>query len=204
MQIQESDKTNSNEVESPTNNKELIEIRLEQRFSLKISLVAIFAALAIGGGYSLFYIPNVELMSVFIFISGLIYGKYIGSFVGLISSLIFYGYNPYGFDPIVNTTCILGMALFGLVGGFFNSNNFHDRKIEYSRKNMIKLATIGFFLTLIFDIITNIAFAFSFKFDLGVVFLTGIPFMIVHLVCNTIVYATVIIAVYNRVVSLSY
>lgn len=204
MQIQESDKTNSNELELVTNNKELIEIPLDQRFSLKIALIAIFAALSIGVGYLLSYIPNVELMSVFIFISGLIYGKYIGISVGLISSIIYYGWNPFGgFNPIVDTTCILCMVLFGLVGGFLTSNNFHDRQIEYSRKNMIKLATIGFILTLIFDIITNFAFALFMQLDLRAVFLSGIPFMIIHLICNTIIFATITITVYNRVVSLS-
>lgn len=79
--------------------KENHSVWLERR-SFRIVLVSTFTALGIVLGYLLAYIPNVELFTLTIFLSGFILGKRDGMIVGFLSSLIFCFFNPIGASPL--------------------------------------------------------------------------------------------------------
>jgi len=74
---------------------------------------AIFAALAIGVGFSLLLIPNIELITVTIFISGLTLGSAWGMLIGGTAEIIFSSLNPLGSGLSFPPT-------------FFQSSAFHD------------------------------------------------------------------------------
>ena len=57
---------------------------------------AIFCSIAIGMGFSLMLIPNIELITVVVFISGLYLGIRWGGLVGFTSMAIYSGMNPMG------------------------------------------------------------------------------------------------------------
>jgi len=183
------------------NEKETIEPYNSQRFSIRITLTAILAALAIGASYMLAPFINIEVMSVLLFIAGFIFGKLIGAIVGLISSLIYYGWNPFGISAIpLYLVCVASMTFIGFVGGLLRPSPSPAKRIEVNRLNIIKLALIGFCFTLLFDIITNIIYAvFYYGGDIRLSFITGFPWMIVHLVSNTVIFAVLVIPVYNAV-----
>ncbi|NVM54028.1 MAG: ECF transporter S component, partial [Candidatus Helarchaeota archaeon] len=97
---QESDDKNKSDLNMNKIENNSIEPYLYQKSSVKITLIAVFAALSIGASYMLAPFINVEVMSVILFIAGFLYGKYVGIFVGLISSIIYYGWNPFGVPPL--------------------------------------------------------------------------------------------------------
>jgi len=81
---------------------------------------AIFCALAVGMGFSLMLVPNVELITVIVFMSGLMLGWRWGTIVGGTAIFIYSGLNPMGsglsFPPLFFMQ-ILGMAITGFIGG---------------------------------------------------------------------------------------
>ena len=89
----------------------------------KLVRAAMFAALAVGLGYSLMLVPNIELITVIIFLSGLTLGIRWGILVGAVSEFIFSAMNPLGsslmFPPLI---AVLPAVSFGR---FFSRKNFH-------------------------------------------------------------------------------
>ena len=175
-----------------------------QRLSIKIAMSSIFAALAIGVSYALAPLVNIELMSVILFLSGFLYGTYVGFIVGLISSSIYYGWNPFGIPPlplyIVMVAC---MVFIGVIGGLLKLSNKREAKIEMIPSTICKFALIGFFYTFLFDIVTNIVYAyFYYGGDILLAFVLGFTFMIIHLVLNTIIFAFLVIPIHNSVISI--
>jgi len=70
-----------------------------ERKSFRIALIGTFTALAIVLGYSLWYIPNIEVFTMMIFLSGFIMSKKEGAIIGLLSALIFTFFNPIAPSP---------------------------------------------------------------------------------------------------------
>jgi uncharacterized membrane protein len=93
-----------------------------ERKSFRIVLTSMFAALAVVLGYLLVFIPNIELFTLMIFLSGFILGKRDGAVVGLMSSFIFVFFNPYGVSPLPLFAYQLAhYALVGILGGHSHS-----------------------------------------------------------------------------------
>ena len=89
-----------------------------ERSSFRVALLGIFTALAVVLGYALVFIPNIELFTLMIFLSGFILGKRDGVVVGLMSSFIFVFFNPYGVSPLPLFAYQLAhYALVGFLGG---------------------------------------------------------------------------------------
>lgn len=203
MQIQESDKQKSSDLTLNEAKQLAIYSYPYQKRSVKITMIAIFAALAIGASYMLAPFINIELMSVLLFISGFLYGWYIGLFVGIISSLVYYGWNPFGVPPLpIYMVCVGCMAFIGLFGGIIKSNS-HIKKIEINTRNISKLALVGFFYTVLFDLLTNLVYAYVYYAgDFRLALITGFPFMIIHLISNTVVFSVLVLPINNTVETL--
>ena len=158
----------------------------------KLVRASIFTALAIGLGFSLLMVPNVELITVIVFLSGLTLGIGWGVLVGGTAELIFSILNPFGsglvFPPLLLSQ-IFSMIIIGAVGGLTRPLFF---KREFSTKRIASLAITGFVLTFIFDSLTTLSYPFSVGFDwpqtIGI-YISGIGFTILHQVSNAIVFA---------------
>lgn len=158
----------------------------------KLVRASIFTALAIGLGFSLIMVPNIELITVIIFLAGLTLGIGWGVLVGGTAELIFSILNPFGsglvFPPLLLAQ-VLSMMIVGLAGGLMRPLFF---KREFSAKNIADLAITGFILTFIFDSLTTLSYPFSVGFDLPQtvgIYISGIGFTILHQVSNAIVFA---------------
>ena len=82
---------------------------------------AIFSSTAIGLGFVFMFIPNLEFISVTVFLSGLTLGGYIGAIVGGTSMLVYSGLNPLGSGLIhlpLFISQIVAMSIIGTMGGF--------------------------------------------------------------------------------------
>jgi LytS/YehU family sensor histidine kinase len=204
MQKEKNKETNLSELTLNGNGKAIQGLHSYQKLSIKVTMTAIFTALAIGSSYILAPLINIEVMSVLLFIAGFLYGKFIGSFVGLLSSLIYYGWNPFGVSPLpIYLVCVGCMTFIGLVGGLLKPAQTQEHQLEINRSNIFKIALIGFLYTFLFDLTTNIVFGWIYYGgNILLAFITGFPFIIIHIVCNTTLFALLVLPIYNAVMRL--
>ena len=152
---------------------------------------AIFSAVAIGMGFSLMLIPNIELITVVVFLSGLYLGIRWGGLVGMTSMAIYSGMNPMGsglsFPPLFAMQ-IIGMSLTGIIGGlvrpFFFVKQFNVFLIS-------SLAILGFTVTLIYDMLTLIAYPIAAGLGFSgmlAALIKGLGFTLLHEISNAIVF----------------
>jgi len=168
---------------------------LLERNSFRIALISTFTALAIVLGYLLAYIPNIELFTLTIFLSGFILGKKDGMIIGFLSSFIFCFFNPLGASPLpLLAFQLTHYSITGLIGAL-TSDLFH-KKITFELNDdlyklsvMIIFGVIGALITVSFQIFSSLVDVLSY---FGTVdefvpyFLTGIIFTAIHIIGNTL------------------
>ncbi len=166
----------------------------------KIVRASIFTAMAIGLGFSLIMVPNVELITVIVFLAGLTLGIGWGALVGATAELIFSVLNPFGsgliFPPLLLAQ-VLSMTIIGITGGLLRPLFFVR---QLSKNKIILLAICGFILTFLFDSLTTLSYPLSAGFDLTQtigLYISGIGFTILHQVSNAIIFTIGIPRVVN-------
>ncbi|MBL7074323.1 hypothetical protein ISS37_03675 [candidate division KSB1 bacterium] len=164
-----------------------------------ISYIAAFSAAAVAVGFLLAALPNVELVTATVFISGAVGGKSKGAMVGALAESIFSGLNPMGSglsNPPLFAAQILGMAAVGYVGGWC------DGKISRGLSGRIMGAGIGLFLTLFYQILTNLGSSFlvvGFNLQKILLYLAGgLAFAQIHILTNTLIFLIVLPAALNK------
>ena len=166
-----------------------------ERRSFRISLIATFTALAIVLGYAMAYIPNIEVFTLMIFLSGFIMGKKEGAIIGLLSASIFTFFNPFGSSPpLLFIYQLIHYSLTGLSGGLaknfmLNRKFFKPKEDLYVYQVMVIFGVIGGILTFLFDILSTLfgGFTVSTSIDYFIAsYLLGIVTMFtpVHLIGN--------------------
>jgi len=168
-----------------------------ERRSFRISLIATFTALAIVLGYAMAYIPNIEVFTLMIFLSGFIMGKKEGAIIGLLSASIFTFFNPFGSSPPpLFIYQLIHYSLTGISGGLakdfmLNRKFFKPKEDLYVYQVMVIFGVIGGLLTFIFDILSTLlgGFTVSTSLDYFIAsYLFGIVFTTVHLIGNILVF----------------
>ncbi len=147
---------------------------------------AMLSALAIVLGHALALVPNVEMVTLIIFVAGYHAGIRGGLITAATTALYFNYLNPVGqvFFPVLLGQCI-GWGLTALVGAFFGS-----RKIN----NRVLFAIGGFVVTLFYQLIVNVAYvtismsSCTLKEQVAII-LAGLSFTVLHLASNTAVFA---------------
>jgi len=167
------------------------------RKSLRITLVATFSSLAVVLGYMLAYIPNIEVFTTTIFLSGFVLGRRDGMIVGLLSSTIFTFFNPLGTSPPpLFVYQLIHYSLTGFLGGlirqFFESKDyFKPHEDLYVFKIMLIFGVISAGITFIFDILSTffggLIVSISFEYFI-VTYLSGIIFTTIHLIGNILIF----------------
>jgi LytS/YehU family sensor histidine kinase len=162
----------------------------KETVAIRIALVAIFAALAIGGNYALSAVPNIELSSIMVFLSGFLFGPAIGGLVALIAMIIYQIWNPWGaFLPPIGLAVIGCTVFIGVIGGILGKTL---QQFDYSDNQWFLIPTLfGILLTLLFDLITNFAYTLTFGMPFIVALITGLPFTAVHVISNAILFGLV-------------
>jgi hypothetical protein len=158
----------------------------------KLVQAAMFAAIAVGVGFSLLLVPNVELITLTIFLSGLVLGPSWGLLVGGTAEVVFSSLNPLGsglsFPPLFISQ-VVSMMLIGVTGGlcrpFFYRSTFNLGQV-------VALGLVGFVLTFLYDSLTTLSYPLSTGFNgpqLMGVYLTGLGFTFLHQIWNAAVFA---------------
>lgn len=168
--------------------KESSEYRIP--LSRQVAIVSNMTALALLGNYSLVSIPNVELASVVIFITALVFGSTIGIWCALSTSIIYASINPWGpFIPQIWVTQLIGWVYVAVAGSMMSKKMSKPYERSAGPK---ELFIIGVVLTLIFDLVTNIGFSLVFNIPYILAIMLGLPFMLVHILSNGIIMAIVV------------
>lgn len=156
---------------------------------------AIFCAVAVGMGFSLMFIPNIELITVMVFLSGIYLGIGWGALVGFTAMAIYSGLNPMGsglsFPPLFLMQ-ITGMAFAGIIGGLV-SPLFNEKKINFLL--MASLAFLGFTITLIYDMLTLLSYPLSAGLGLSGILAAlfkGLGFTLLHEISNAVVFTVTV------------
>ncbi|MGQ9479493.1 MAG: hypothetical protein ACUVQ0_05735 [Thermoproteota archaeon] len=120
----------------------------------RIALLGVLASLAVSSNYALIMIPNVKLMDAMVFASGMIMGFGFGASLAILIWLVYGTLNPYGLSlPTLALTmmCEIVYAIFSRVAILLKKD--WQRVTRY---DVLLLSSLGFFSTLIYDVVTNL------------------------------------------------
>ena len=156
-----------------------------------MTLMAAFISLGVAFGYALMHIPNVELVTAIIFISGFILGFREGLLIGWITEFVFSIFHPMGAPlPPLLIAQVLSMGLTGAIGGIVGKA---VKIIDI--KATVQIGIAGFVSTLIFDILTTLSFLVTVSStwkQITTGFLAGIIFYAIHLINNTVIFIVLV------------
>lgn len=152
---------------------------------------SIFCATAIGMGFSLMLVPNIELITVTVFLSGLTLGSRWGFLVGGLTMIIYSGLNPLGsglsFPPLF-VMQIISMGFNGFFAGLLMPIFFRK---EYNIFYLGALFFTGFFVTFIYDMATISSYPLVSGLGLvgiGSALLKGLSFTLLHQLSNAFIF----------------
>jgi len=158
--------------------------------SKKICLIATISALSVGLNYALVNVPNFKVMDLFVFVAGFIFGPLAGAFVGVLVWVIYGVINPYGFVFQVWLATMFSESIYGFIGGVLGKKMvLNDFNCNYFVSSVL-FGVLGFFLTLVYDLVTNIVFALTFNVPIVIAILAGVPFALVHELSNAALFGT--------------
>ncbi len=165
--------------------------RFKEMFSTKnLSLIILMTALSLTSSYAMIGIPNVNLMDLFVFISGYLMGAVPGVTVGVLTWLVYGTLNPLGFNLVILAATCAGESLYGFVGGLsarfglgagLPSVRAGDKELWWAN---LKFGIIGFFLTFVYDLFTNVVSGLTVGIPPFIAVIQGVPFAIAHEVSN--------------------
>lgn len=154
------------------------------------SIVAALVALCVATNYVLVGVPNVKIMDFLVFIGGFCFGAFAGTLIGALTWTVYGVINPYGFVPQVWLATMFSESIYGVAGGLLRKSlSVTDFNGRYFRLSVF-FGAMGFLLTLIYDVITNIAYALTLmeKIPIALVILYGVPFTLLHEISNATIF----------------
>ncbi|MFQ5752427.1 MAG: ECF transporter S component [bacterium] len=165
----------------------------------EITAIGIFSGLAVAGGYLFIAVPNVEIFTAIIFLSGFLLGPRNGMLVGIVAQTFYSILNPFGSSPPpLLIAQVLNRAIVGHVGGkfgkFLNMNKMSWTKSLY-------LGAAGLLLTWLYDLMAYLSFFFLSGFSvqqMKTTFALGLLFYLIHGVVNTAIFALVLPFIIRR------
>lgn len=162
------------------------------------SIVVIYSAAAVASSTSLVFIPNLETITIFIFLVSFYYGFKIGFSMMLTTATIYelfasivYGFSgPLFFFKIF--AYLINVLVASNLSNILNKDNKNFSISEISAKITSRLGfmAVGVILTLAFDLITTL-YSFFLVQNIrafALLFVAGIPYIFFHELTNGIIF----------------
>lgn len=168
-------------------------------------LMGLFAGTAVGAGYLLAGIPNVELMSLVAALGGVALGPARGAVVGALAAGVFSLASPYGLPaPVLLAAQMAGLGTAGAVGGLVGcrARTVPEPPPARSWRSWPRAAFAGLVVTVVYDVLTNLAILASFDLPAGVVLAGALPFFLVHVATNVAFFTVIFPALAPRLAHL--
>ena len=150
-----------------------------------IARVALFSALAYVAALASIYVPNVSLIFVVVFVSGILFGLRGGVTVGGIGMFLWSLFNPFGMTslPIIIAQ-ITGMVLVGAQGAILHRSTVFEKQVG---RGYFLFALLGLSSGLIFQVILNLVYAWIYR-PFWESLYAGMLFSLLTIVSNTIIF----------------
>ncbi len=165
--------------------------QIQSRSLVPMVRAALFSAVAIGGGFALVFIPNIEVISFIVFLSGVTLGVRWGLIVGIVSEGVFSVMNPMGsgllFPPLLIAQ-ITGFAIIGMTGGLMKTIFWRS---VFNFRQRLTAGIVGVLLTFTYDTLTTLSYPVSVGMDWPSttgVYLTGMALVFIHDISNFFVF----------------
>lgn len=170
-----------------------------RRSARRAARLGMMTATAVASGYLLIAVPNVELVTASVAMSGLMLGPGAGAVTGVLAMVIFGALNVFGLPyPPVWIAQMLGQAFAGLLFGLMRTR--YDRARPSQRAWMG--AGLAVAVTFVYDLITNAAFPLATGAPLEAwwaYFAAGVPFAVTHIVSNALIFFLVVPPAWTRI-----
>ena len=151
----------------------------------RLSYAALMVAAGLTGAYAE-TIPNFEVLTLVVFLAGVLLGSRDGALVGAVSMLVFSGLNPYGAaHPLVMAAQIAGQLASGIAGGVLGRSRL--ARASWPVRAGV-LALTGLALTTLYDLLTNLATGVLFG-QLRATLVGGLAFALWHIGTNVVLFA---------------
>ncbi len=154
----------------------------------RVAILAVMASLCVGIQVAP-RPPNFEFTSLICFMTGFVFGSKFGASLGALTMFINGFLSPWGFAGIIMPFQMLGMTLMGFMGGIYRRSLGENPLMHWTSN--LEVSVLAAFLTLTYDIITNVGYAVFFEKHMIAALITGTWFIIVHVGSNTVLFGTV-------------
>ena len=167
-----------------------------------IAMVGVLSALSVAMGYTFIFVPNVEMISASIFISGYLLGVSRGIVVAIAAETVFSAVNPMGSGlafPFLLVSQVMGMSFFGAAGGMLG--RWGD-KFAFTKVRIGALALAGFGCTIVYDLLTTLSWPVAAGFSGNQVYsiiALGALFSAIHLISNSLIFAIIVPSILKAV-----
>ena len=128
-------------------------------------------------------VPSAEPITFFAILSGWLFGKRKGFLTGaaagyLSNFFMFAGHGPWTIFQM------LSWGIAGFLGGFIKGIEPKKNYFLFWLKSIVPILLVAIISTLIFDSIMNLSWALFFPYSIFALFLSGLPFLLIHLISN--------------------
>jgi hypothetical protein len=166
-------------------------------------LLGLFAGTAVGGGYLLAGVPNVEVMSLITAVAGVVLGPVRGFVAGALAAAVYSLGSPYGLPaPLLLVAQMAGLGSAGPIGWLAAGR----RPAGRSRSPLhapVRAAAGGLAITVIHDALTNLAILGMLDLPPGVVLAGAVPFFLIHAGSNLVIFPTLLPVLATRLAPLA-
>lgn len=166
-------------------------ILMSMNQNTKIALHSLFISLGVVLGFSLAHLPNIELVTATIFISGYLLGWRSGLMIGLLTEAIYSMLSPYGLASIpIFLGQTLAMGLTGACGGWMAVLAPLKGWLSF-----IKTGIAGLLLSIHFALLTTLGYVFFAGITREVILtsiITGLGFYITHFISNFLIFTLLV------------
>lgn len=144
-----------------------------------------------------------ELMTLVVVLCGGVLGPRAGAGTGALAAVIYSLGSPYGLPvPLMLVAQAVGLGAAGVLGAF-GGNRVLSRHFKGERAASVLTAVLtGLGSTLIYDLLTNLAIIGAFDLNAAVVLTGAVPFVLLHLGSNAVIFGAVLPLVLPRLIRL--
>jgi len=155
----------------------------------QLGFISVMTGLSVASNYLMLSIPNVKFMDLFVFVSGYVMGPHAGVLVGSFTWLVYGTINPYGFSLPILFATMVGESLYGLAGAMANRSRLQGpSNVSFLHEEFwicnLKFGFLGFLLTFVYDLFTNLVSAVVAQIPVIVAIVFGVPFALAHEISN--------------------
>ncbi len=156
-------------------------------------LLGLFTGTAVGAGYLLAGVPNVELMSLLVALAGGALGARFGAACGAIAAVLYSLGSPFGAPvPLLLGAQAAGFAWVGIVGSRLAGGGAGGAAAKNRIRTVVRCALAGVVATTGFEILTNLAILASFDLEPRIVWVGAVPFFLIHCGVNLALFGTLV------------